>query len=75
MKSKNQPNKSSALWFGFALGAVGGATVAYFFGTKRGRKLLKQMLDLTENLDDNLAEVIEELGEETEKGLKKRLTT
>ena len=53
MKNKNNHN-TSPFWFGFALGTLTIGAGAFFFGTKKGRKMLHQMLEYTENLEENL---------------------
>lgn len=63
MENQNKHHVSN-FWSGFALG-VGTATLAAFlFGTKKGRKTLKQMLELSESLEENLLEIVEEVGQE-----------
>ncbi len=53
--------KASNFWFGFSLGIVSVSLLVYFFGTKNGRKTLKNLLELTENLEENLSGLIKEL--------------
>ncbi len=63
-------NKLSAFWFGFLLGGGLTATAAFFLGTKQGRKTLKKVLELSENMEDTLEELVDEYGDEIkEKGL------
>jgi hypothetical protein len=63
MENQNKHHLSN-FWSGFALG-VGAATLAAFlFGTKKGRKTLKQLLELSENIEENFLEVVEEVGQE-----------
>lgn len=65
MENQNQ-HKLTQFWLGFAFGgiAVGGA--AYLLGTEKGRKILRQILDLSENLEENLLLLAEELEEKIE---------
>ncbi len=53
MKNQNNPS-SSNFWFGFSIGIVSLSLMIYFFGTEKGRKTLKQLLDLTENFEDTV---------------------
>jgi len=62
MKNKNNHN-TSPFWFGFALGTLTIGAGAFFFGTKKGRKMLHQMLEYTENLEENLLVLGEEFEE------------
>jgi hypothetical protein len=57
-------NKLSTFWLGFILGAIATGAGAYFFGTKKGREMLKKILELSENLEENLLIIGEELEEE-----------
>lgn len=67
MPDKNQINpdqhKASNLWLGFAFGAIGASVLAFFLGTKKGRQTLKKILELTENLEENVLSVVEEIEE------------
>lgn len=58
-------NKSSLtnFWFGFSLGAITLTIAGYLLGTKNGRILLKKILELSENLEENLLLLGEELEE------------
>lgn len=61
---KEHGNSKSNLWLGFAFGAISATAIGFFLGTKKGRQILKKLLDLSENLEDNamvLAEQIEEM--------------
>lgn len=71
------PHKVSNFWFGFAVGASLTSAAAFLLGTKKGRKFLKQTLDLSEDLQENLlllgeefAENLADKREEVEKELK-----
>lgn len=81
MLSQNpDPNahKVSNFWFGFAVGASLTSTAAFLLGTKKGRKFLKQTLELSEDLEENLLVLGEELGEnlaEKREELEKELKT
>lgn len=61
MVSQNKP--SSTFWFGFALGTSLTVGVAYLFGTKKGRATLQKLLDMSENLEENLMSIMEEIEE------------
>lgn len=58
---KQNSHRLSNLWFGFILGSGLTAVFAYFLGTKSGRKSLKKILELSENLEENLILIGEEL--------------
>ena len=64
---KKTPNpshdKTSNLWLGFALGAAITTTIAILFGTKKGRETLKKLLELSENLEENLQAIVDEVQE------------
>ncbi|OGK14545.1 hypothetical protein A3C98_02095 [Candidatus Roizmanbacteria bacterium RIFCSPHIGHO2_02_FULL_37_15] len=62
MQSQNH-NKSSNLWLGFAFGALAATTVAFLFGTNKGRQILKKLLELSENLEENALAIVEEIEE------------
>lgn len=78
MQNQNsKPQPAGNFWFGFALGASATAAVSFLLGTKKGRKFLKEVLDLSENLEENLLilgeeleETIAEKGSEIKDGLK-----
>lgn len=53
-------------WFGFLLGGILSAGGLFLFGTKKGRQLLKKILESTEELEDSLADIISELEEKVE---------
>lgn len=70
MENQNK-HQVSNFWFGFLLGTATAGTSAFLFGTKNGRKTLKTLLELSENLEENIMMIAEELGEElTEKANK-----
>lgn len=57
MEKKNHNNPSN-LWFGFAIGITSGTLLAFLFGTAKGRRLLQQALDASENLEETLKNII-----------------
>lgn len=64
-KTQNQSDhRTSNLWLGFGLGITITATLGFFLGTKKGREMLKKLLEVTENLEENLLTIGEELEEE-----------
>ncbi len=65
-------NKSQ-LWPGFAAGALAGAGAIFFLGTKRGRSLLKQALEISENLEENLGEYLEGIEEDIKDEVRSRV--
>jgi len=60
MASQNN-SKTSNFWFGFSLGIISMSALIYLFGTEKGRKNLKKILDLTENLEETINLLGEEL--------------
>lgn len=58
-QSKHPP--ASNFWFGFSLGIVATGAFVYLFATENGRKNLKKILDLTENLEGTINDLSEEL--------------
>lgn len=60
MSSQNN-SKTSNFWFGFSLGIISMSALIYLFGTEKGRKNLKKILDLTENLEETINLLGEEL--------------
>lgn len=61
MKNDLYAEKKHEFWPHFLLGAVFGISGLFFFGTQKGRKLLKKALDATENLDFSKEELIEKI--------------
>ncbi len=57
-------NRTSNFWFGFALGMTASTAALYFFGTKRGREIMRRFLDLTEDLEGSIEDVVDSLGKE-----------
>lgn len=53
----------SNFWLGFSLGAITLGIAGYLLGTKNGRTLLKKLLELSENLEENILLLGEELEE------------
>lgn len=51
MENRNS-YKSGALWFGFALGITSGVALSFLFGTKKGRKILNQIIELAEDVEN-----------------------
>ncbi len=62
-EQNNHP--SNGFWFGFALGTMATGVSLFLFGTKRGRKTVEQMLNLSENFEENALLILEELQEKT----------
>lgn len=60
----NKNLRANNFWFGFSLGVIGVSVLVYFFGTKKGRKTLKNLLEITENLEENLSQLIKEIEKE-----------
>jgi len=54
-------SRVSNFWFGFGLGIIFTIFSVFLFGTKKGRKSLKNFLDFSENIEENLFQMLEEL--------------
>ena len=57
---------SSNFWSGLSLGVIFGASSLFFFGTKRGRQYVRQLIGNLENLDEIGEGLIEEIKEHIE---------
>jgi len=53
--------RASNFWFGFSLGVLFTAFFAFLFGTKKGRKILKNFLEYSENYEENFRHLLEEV--------------
>lgn len=62
-KRDQNHNNFSNLWLGFAVGVITTTTLAFLFGTQKGRRILKKLLELSENLEENALAIAEELEE------------
>ncbi len=71
MEKKNESQLSN-FWFGFVFGGMSILTLAYFFGTKNGRKILSDFLHFSENLEENLETLLKKIKENEEKNKQKR---
>jgi gas vesicle protein len=58
---KDQNKSPSNFWFGFSLGMIAAVAATYLIGTKKGRELLKKIVDLSEHFPEKLPELVEEL--------------
>ena len=54
-------HKISNLWIGFGLGASLTLLISFFLGTKKGREMLKKILEVSENLEQDLLKMAEEI--------------
>ncbi|OGK18230.1 hypothetical protein A2866_05095 [Candidatus Roizmanbacteria bacterium RIFCSPHIGHO2_01_FULL_39_8] len=54
-------HKISNLWIGFGLGASLTLLVSFFLGTKKGREMLKKILEVSENLEEDVVKMAEEI--------------
>jgi hypothetical protein len=59
--SKTNEHRISNFWVGFSLGIAGTVALAYLFGTKTGRSMVKKTLRFSEDLEENLEHFIEEV--------------
>lgn len=64
MKKQNEGNLTN-FWFLFALGTASGIAVSFLFGTKKGRELLKKLLENTENIEEKITELMNDTQEHT----------
>jgi len=55
---KQNNEKAQVFWLGFAFGTVSASALIYFLGTKKGRKSLQNIIDFSENLEENLIKII-----------------
>lgn len=60
---KNNTQDQNSFWNGLMLGSIVGSSVLYFFGTKKGREKLRNILDAVDDLDDVILEELD-LGKE-----------
>lgn len=66
MASQSNHHQATNFWFGFSLGIATCAAGVYFFGTKSGRKTLKNILDVTEDFEGSFEDIIKEVEKEKE---------
>ena len=67
----NKQGSSSNFWFGFTIGVTFIAVSTYFFGTKEGRKMLKETLKAIENNEGDFITVLEKLAKDHIKTIEK----
>ncbi len=53
--------KSTNFWFGFTMGTVLTSILIYSFGTKEGRKLLKEIIAAIENNESDFLKTIKKM--------------
>ncbi len=58
MNKQEQPH-SHNFWSGFSLGILAGSGLMYIFATKRGRKILHNLLENSETLEGNLESILQ----------------
>jgi len=63
LDQNDQNHNIGNFWFGFALGVSLTSAAAFFLGTKKGRKSLKNVLELSEDFEENLLILGSELEE------------
>ena len=72
MVNNNQKHcQEGNFWFGFLIGGIVGAGGLFLFGTKKGRRLLKKILESAEELEESLPEIINEVEEKIEENKEK----
>lgn len=60
MKKINN-HHSSNFWFGFSLGTLAAVAAGYLLGTKKGRLLLKKLLEYSDQFPEKIPELIDGL--------------
>jgi len=60
-KRDQNNNQPTSLWLGFAFGAISAASLAFFLGTKKGRQMLKKILELSEGLEENVLAIAQQI--------------
>ncbi len=58
---KQNNNRTTNFWFGFSLGLTTAVSIIYLFGTKKGRESLKKLIEFSENLEENLSQLLDNL--------------
>lgn len=71
MEKKNNQQLGN-FWFGFILGGMAVLALGYFFGTKKGRRLLRYSLDFCENFEENLEALLKEFESKDNKSVEKK---
>lgn len=66
MVDQSNPHPATGFWFGFALGTLSLGAGLMLFGTKKGRKTVQQLLEFTENFEENAFVVLEQVQERAE---------
>jgi hypothetical protein len=74
MEKQTNP-KASNFWSGFILGGMTLGGLVFAFGTKKGRKMMKQALEMSEDWEKNLSEIINSLSDEVKNELPQGLKT
>lgn len=59
--TKQNDNKPTNFWFGFTLGTLTAGAAAYLLCTKKGRDILKRLIDTAENLPEAIPLLIDEV--------------
>lgn len=63
MKKTEVHPQQSNFWFGFALGATAGLSALFMLGTEKGRDRLKKLIKVSENLEEHLADIMDDVKE------------
>jgi len=74
MEKQTNP-KTSNFWSGFILGGMTLGGLVFAFGTKKGRKMMKQALEMSEDWEKNLLEIVNSLSDEIKQELPEGLKT
>lgn len=59
MNKKNP--ESHPFWSGFSLGALCGGVAIFMFSSKKGRKVLKSILENSDSIENNIEHILEML--------------
>lgn len=57
----DNPHTPNYFWSGSLLGIGVGGAIVFMFGTKSGRQLVRNLLDISENMESTLAQLITEI--------------
>lgn len=59
MSNHEEHQHSNNFWSGFSLGILAGGGIMYLFATKRGRKLIQNLLENSDTLEGNLESILQ----------------
>lgn len=74
MEKQTNP-KISNFWSGFILGGMTLGGLVFAFGTKKGRKMMEQALEMSEDWEKNMSEIVNNLSDKIKHDLPQGLKT